>query len=290
MKNKRTMTAATAIATASSLLMLPGSTAQASAARQAQVCNAIVTGIDTQQRVRQLEVDSSTITTDRASSPLKFRGYQQGIVAARETDAGFVIFTRVVTRDGRPRTLEIRTKDADTERLTVDATSFAMDDFEPVLFTASFSGPEAYAFGGGKLARVTTYRKSNGGGLYFDDRVVLKSGLRLKSIAYVGRPKINGVATDIMFATTTRGALLHLRVPVKNPRNLRIKVVKRTGFRRYSALATASCGNGFGLLAVDKGQLAHMFSVGHVLNPSAGDVRKQYRVAADFNWPLLALV
>jgi len=66
--------------------------------------------------------------------------------------------------------------------------------------------------------------------------------------------------------------------------------VKRTGFRRYSGLSTASCGNGFGLLAVDKGELAHMFSVGHILNPSASDVRKQYRVGGGFNWPLVALV
>lgn len=284
---KRTVSATAAIATASSLLLIPGATAQEAAA---VACQSVVTGVDAQRRVRQLEVDSSEITTDRKSTPLKFRGYQQGIVAARDTDAGYVYYTRMVTRDGRPRTLAIRNTDANTEDLTLKVTPFAQDNFEPKLFTASFAGAEVYAVAGGKLTRFTTYRKRNGAGHYFASPVVLKTGLRLKTIAYVGRPRLSGTATDLMFATTTRGALLQIKAPVKNPKNTRIKVVKRTGFRRYSGLLTASCGDSFGLLAVDKGELAHMYLVRHVLNPSAADVQRQYRVGADFSWPLVALV
>jgi len=289
--SRRPLATALSLATAASLCFMPGSSAGAvESARQARSCSAVVTAIDAQQRVRQLEVQNADIVKDRASAPLKFKGYQQGLVAAKDTDTGTVIWTRVVTRDGRPRTLEIRSKDADAENLTVDKTPFAMDGFEPALFTTSFSGAEVFSFSGGNLARWTTYRRSNGSGLYFANRIALRSGLKLKTVAYAGRPTINRVKTDVLFATTKGGALLTIHVPVNKPANTKVRVVKRTGFRRYTGLSTATCGRAFGILFIDRGDLAHMYSITHVLNPSAGDVTREYRVGADFGWSLTATV
>ncbi|HET7691199.1 MAG TPA: hypothetical protein VFK41_12495 [Nocardioidaceae bacterium] len=289
-RNRRTLATVLSLATAASLCLVPAGAGAEESARAARACSALVTAIDAQQRVRQLAVESAAITTDRASAPLKFKGYQQGVVAAKDTDTGTVLWTRVVTRDGRPRTLEIRSKDSDTENLTTSATPFAQDGFEPKLFTTSFKGAEAFSFAGGTLARWTTYRRSNGSGLYFGSRVALKSGLRLKTLTYAFRAKIGGVPTDVLFATTGGGALLAAHVPVRKPANARVKVVKRKGFRRYTGLSTAQCGNAFGILFIDKGDLAHMFSITHPMNPSAGDVTREYRVAPDFGWSLTATV
>lgn len=289
-RTRRPLATVLSLATAASLCLVPGGAGAVEAARAARACNALVTGVDAQQRVRNLAVESAAITSDRASAPLKFKGYQQGIVAAKDTDTGTVVWTRIVTRDGRPRTLEIRSKDSDTENLTTTVTRFAQDGFEPKLFTTSFKGAEVFSFAGGTLARWTTYRRSNGSGLYFSGRVVLKSGLRLKTLTYAFRARRDGVPTDVLFATTSRGALVTVHVPVRKPANAKVKVVKRKGFVRYSGLSTAQCGNAFGILFIDKGDLAHMFSITHPLNPSAGDVTREYRVAPDFRWNLTATV
>ena len=109
LKTRRPLATVVAVTTAASLCLVPDGAGAVGSARAARACDALVTAIDAQQRVRQLVVESAAITSDRASTPLKFKAYQQGVVAAKDTDAGGLVrsgrrLSRGPLPTSRPRT------------------------------------------------------------------------------------------------------------------------------------------------------------------------------------------
>lgn len=289
---------ATIMAAALGAVFLPPATAAVPERATAQpaskrVCSAIVSGVDPQRRMHNVEVVNGRVRNNRVSAPLSFVVRQQGLYGVDVNSTGTTVYTRATTAGGRSRLLAISQTKADTHHLTVTATAFdPRQRFAPGLFTASY-GVQNYAVAAGRLVRLTTFWDRNSGKLFFGAPKVIRAHLDLKTLAYANRVKLKGAKVDVLYATTTRGALMTIHVPVATPRTATFRVIKRSGLARYTGLSLASCdahGSVLALVAIDaKAGYARWFFVGDGIHPKASQVRQLMRVRGA-NWHLRAVI
>lgn len=242
-------------------------------------CRGVLVGVSSDNRMHAFDITDGAITAHRLSAPLRFKVRNQGVYAAEGDLNASAIYTRATTRDGVPRSLRIARTEADKTNLTVTSSRFAQRGVTPKLFTASY-GFHAFQYSRTTLSRVTTFhKKGRPHRLFFADPVRLHTSLRLKSVAYLTRTKLGGVRQDVLYATTRRGGLMVIKVPVNKPLRATFKLVKRSGFGRYTGLSLASCGTDLGILGVDaRNNHARWYSVANFYNPKARHVTPLMRV------------
>jgi hypothetical protein len=274
------------VAAAAGSAVLVGPTYGSAAERRAPTvhCSGYLGGVDAHGRLHWRYLDSSSVTNEVVSDPLPFSVTNIGLVHRDVFDFKSVLHMRATSEKGRPRAVTGTMSDADGSPSTLSVESTPIDNwgFTPRLFTSARSEDQAphvaskvFAVRGPRLVRFTTVHDTYPSS-HFDDRVVLRRHMKtVKTLAYYNRLKVNGRTSDILFATTRKGSLLEIRVPVGAPHKVSVVTVKRSGFARCTGLAVpypewGSCWNGIGIAGVSaKDNLARWYSLTHVRDPKA---------------------
>lgn len=276
--------AATAISTV--LVAAPG---PAVAAQEDLTCRSAAVGVLPNGKLlkRNLENGRQTgVKVTRAELP--FRPTTMGYAGWEEIDGGYREYYVAAARDGRPRFLVVTDKDA-RRKMRARAVRFATTGFTPRLIGMGIAGPQLLALEGSVL-RQYKIRSSQSGPVLRNPRVAKRNMDGLKTLSWYSRQSVGGVRTDIFLGTTKAGALVQIRVPVRNPGDTKIVRVKRTGFKRYTGLSLSYC-NGSPATALivgvnARGNLARWFTLERQLAPRPRNLTNHGPAAEGKNWRL----
>jgi hypothetical protein len=142
----------------------------------------------------------------------------------------------------------------------------------------------------GSVLRQYTIRAGENGPVLRNPRVAKRNMDRLKTLSWYSRQPVGGVRTDIYLATTKAGALLQIRVPVRNPGNTKVLTVKRTGFKPYTGLSLAYCNDTRSTALIvgvnAQGNLARWFTLEKQLAPRPSNLTNHGLAAEGKDWRL----
>jgi hypothetical protein len=281
-KSSLLVAAATAIST-----VIVAAPAPAVAAEQDLTCRSAAVGVLPSGKLlnRTLE-NGRQIGMKRTRTELPFRPTSLGHAGWEEIDGGYRDYFVATARDGRPRVLAVTDKHA-RRSLNVRVGRFATTGFTPRLMAMGHVGSELLALEGSVL-RQYKIRSSENGPVLRNPRVAKRKMDRLKTLAWYSRQSVGGVRTDIFLATTKAGALIQIRVPVRNPGNTKVVSVKRTGFKPYTDLSLSYCNDSRATALIvginAKGNLARWFTLERQLAPRARNLTNHGLAAEGKNW------
>lgn len=292
MKTRRTVLAALTAAAATLSTIGSGAVVAPTAAAAELDCRAAVIGITPANKlVTRTVQDNKVLQQKRTSSPLPYKVIQLGFLGGAPVEGGWKDTFAAIAKDGRPRALNITDREG-SNALKHSSTRMLNQNFAPRLFTTS-GGFHVFALDNqNRLQRLTTYRNDSGR-LFFDNgRVALKRMGGLKTLSFYKRQKIDGVKTDILYATTKAGALKQIRVPVRRPGNARVLTVKRSGFAHYTGLSLGRCDSDFSkvlVIGISKPRnVARSYVLTRALRPRAANLTDLGRVDKRYDWKLHA--
>ena len=210
-------------------------------ARAGMTCTLAVVGVSGDNRLREYVVKDGKVTLAKSSKKLGFRLTGLGYLSSDTKDGVNTVRLTGTTTDGVPRQVTV-VRTATTKVLRVTAIPFAQKNFRPRLFT------DAYGYYGytinhvGVLQRWTLTRRRSGE-LFYRDPLTLKTNLKgtvaLTTAAYRGKP-----AADILYATTSNGALRVLSAPHDAPELASFKTLAAEGYRGVTELSSGYCTGG----------------------------------------------
>ncbi|HEX6248617.1 MAG TPA: hypothetical protein VFZ64_12160 [Nocardioidaceae bacterium] len=285
-RRKTSLLVAAATALSTVLVTAP---APAVAAEEDLTCRSAAVGVlpngkmlkRTLENGRQLQVKTTR-------TELPFRPRTMGYAGWEEIDGGLREYYLATARDGRPRFLAVTEKDA-RRTMSARVLRFATTGFTPRLMGMGHVGSELLALEGPVL-RQYKIRSSDNGPVLRNPRVAKRNMDRLKTLSWYSRQRVGGVKTDIYLATTKAGALLQIRVPVRNPGNTRVITVKRTGFKPYTGLSLSYCNDTPATALIvgvnARGNLARWFTLERQLAPKAQNLTNHGLAAEGRNWKL----
>jgi hypothetical protein len=197
--------------------------------------------------------------------------------------------------DGRPRVVTY-VQNAETDVLALKSVQVLLNrDFRHRLITNSGTFHYYMVDRAGTLRRWTAFR-NNRGQLFFDKQKAVKTGQgNLKTLSFYTRTRFDGVLTDVLVGTTKTGALKQFRIPANRPGSPKVITLRKTGFKRYTAISLSQCGadqpnpNHASLVAIDAGaNLAHGYHMKPFLRPAKPAIVNFGKVAPTRNWRLHA--
>jgi hypothetical protein len=287
-KSSLLVAAATAIST-----VLVAAPAPASAAEEDLTCPGAAVGVLPNGKLLERRLENGRqVRVKTSGAELPFRPTTMGYAGWEKIDGGLRQYYVAAARDGRPRFLVVTDKDA-RRTMNVRAVRFASTGFTPRLMGMGFVGSELLALEGSVL-RQYKIRSSENGPVLRNPRVAKRSMDRLKTLSWYSRQPVGGVKTDIYFATTKAGALIQLRVPVRNPGNTKVVTVKRTGFKPYTGLSLSYCNDSRATALIvgvnAKGNLARWFTLERQLAPRPKNLTNHGLAAEGRNWRLRPVV
>lgn len=292
MKTRRTVLAALTAAAAVLSTIGSGAVVAPSAEAAEPNCRAMVVGINPANKlVMRLVEDNKVLQQKATSSPLPYGSIQLGVLTSETIDGGWRNTYTAIAKDGQPRVLTTTDREG-SNAIKHSSTRMLNKNFAPRLFTTS-GGFHVFALDSqNRLQRLTTYR-NDAGRLFFDDgRVALKRMGGLMTLSFYKRQKIDGVKTDILYATTKAGALKQIRVPVRRPGNARVLTVKRSGFAHFTGLSLGRCDDDLSkalVIGISKPRnLARSYVLTRALRPRAANLTDLGRVDKRYDWKLHA--
>ena len=281
------LTAATALS--AFLVAAPASSA---AAEETLTCRGASVGVlPSGKLLNRIHENGRQTRVKTTRTELPFRPTTMGYAGWEQIDGGYREYYLAAARDGRPRMLVVTNKDA-RRRLGASVIRFAHTGFTPRLVGMGIAGPHLLALEGSVL-RQYRVRSTDNGLVLRNPRVAKRNMDGLKTLSWYSRQSVAGVRTDIFLATTRSGALVQVRVPVRNPGDTRIVRVKRSGFKRYTGLSLSYCDTRATALivAVDaRNNLARWFTLERQLAPRARNLTDHGLAAEGKNWRLRAVI
>lgn len=292
MKTRRTVLAALTAAAAVLSTIGFGAVVVPAAEAAEPSCRAMVVGLNPANKLlMRLVEDNKVIHKKATSSPLPYGSIQLGLLAGETIDGGWKNTYAAIAKDGRPRVLTTTDREG-SNVIKHSSTRMLNKNFAPRLFTTS-GGFQVFALDGrNRLQRLTTYHNDSGRLFFGDDRVVLERMGGLKTLSFYSRQKIDGVKTDILYATTKAGALKQIRVPVRRPGNARVLTVKRSGFAHFTGLSLGRCDSDLSkvlVIGISKPRnVARSYVLTRALRPRAANLTDLGRVDKRYDWKLHA--
>jgi hypothetical protein len=286
-KSSLLVAAATAIST-----ILVAAPAPAVAAEDL-TCRSGAAGVLPNGKLLERGLENGRQTRVKATgAELPFRPTTMGYAGWEQVDGGVRHYYVAAARDGRPRFLLVTDKDA-RRTLNARAVRFATTGFTPRLVGMGMVGSELLALEGSVLRQYNIAPSENGPVLR-NPRVAKRNMDRLKTLSWYSRQPVAGVKTDIYYATTKAGALVQIRVPVKNPANTKVVTVKQTGFKPYTGLSLGYCNDSRATALIvgvnATGNLARWFTLEQQLAPRAKHLTNHGLAAEGKNWRLRPVV
>ena len=287
-KSSLLVAAATAIST-----LLVAAPAPAVAAEQDLTCRSAAVGVLPNGKLLQRHLENGRqVGVKTTGAELPFRPTTLGGAGWEEIDGGYRQYYVATASDGRPRVLVVTDKDA-RRTMSARAVRFATTGFTPRLLGMGVVGSELLALEGSVL-RQYKIRSSENGPVLRNPRVAKRNMDRLKTLSWYSRQPVGGAKTDIYYATTKAGALIQIRVPVRNPGDTKVVRVKRTGFKPYTGLSLSYCNDSRAnalIVGVNaKGNLARWFTLERQLAPRPANLTNQGLAAEGKNWRLRPVV
>lgn len=284
--------AATLVSTGLAAAPLPAATAAGSRAAALE-CRVTVTGVLPDGRLLSRDLHDARETQAKTSQrALPFRPTSLGVAGYEGSQGVFRVWYVATADAGRPRLVQVDDR-LEEPRLRTTTTRLATSGFTPRLFASGTAGPHVLALEGSVL-RQYRYRATDRGLEVVNGRVALRGMDGLATLSWYSRQELGGALQDIYYATTARGALKQLRVPVKNPAAARILTVKRTGFAGFSGLSLGHCGAGTStavIVGVDRRRnRARWFTLSEQRRPARVNLVDRGAAAPGKNWRLRATV
>lgn len=291
--NIRRSVLALVTAAAVALPVVGAEVAAAPAATAAELqCSAGVYGFTPKGKLLLRRVRNTTVVSHKSTStPLSYRVTQLGFMWQDKAAGGYNTHLAAIAADGRPRALLIKDRDG-SGTLQNSSRLMLNRNFEPRLFTNS-GGTEVFALDNlNRLQRLQTYRDDSGRFVFDNSRVVLRRMGGLKTLSFYNRQRIDGVNTDILYATTKTGALKQIRIPVRRPGDARGITVKRSGFGAFNGLVLGLCdgdvSKAFVIGVNARDNLAKSFVLRRAGHPSAANLTLMGRMDRRYTWKLHA--
>ncbi|MDP2773327.1 MAG: hypothetical protein Q8O61_07185 [Nocardioides sp.] len=259
-------------------------------ARAGMTCGVAVTGVSSDNRLREYIVKDGKVLSAKSSKKLGFRLTGLGYMSSETKDGVNTLRLTGTTTDGVPRQVTVIRKDT-TKVLRVSAIPFAQRNFKPRLFT------DAYGYYGytinhvGVLQRWTLTRRRSGE-LFYRDPLTLKRNLKgtvaLTTAAYRAKP-----AADILFTTTRNGALRVMSAPHDAPELSSFKTLSADGYRGVTELSSGYCTGGDRGVVVGIDPVAGTAAwtvVTKLRFPATAKAHPKGRIRGAANWKLHAVM
>lgn len=232
--------------------------------------------------------DGRVVNAKRSAKQLSFRATNLAGVGYKKIPGGMRELFVATAADGRPRVLRT-VRRAGQKRVAVRVERFRTRTFSPDLFAAGYGAKRVYTVEGRTLKQYTI-RRNRRGRLVMANAQVLRARIgRIRTLSWFNRLKIDGRNQNVFLATTASGALKQIRVPVGQPGDLSVRLVKRRGFRPMTGLSLGLCGTGTTgmVLGVMAGRdKARWFTIEDVYEPRAKNVTNRGLAARRQNWRL----
>jgi hypothetical protein len=284
-----------AVSLAGALTTVVPATAADVSARSGLRCEGLVVGFDSAQRlVMRTFENRAVLRSRRADTAVPFTPSSMSFVYGEHVDETTHRNTMAtLTAEGRPRVVRnLSYTDSDSIVVTTEK-MLNPAGFNGRLLADSWTNKDFIVDRAGNLKRWQMYRDTETGRLFWDDPILLSRDMaRLKTLTFHSRYTIGGVKKDVLWATTKAGALLQLQIPVGRPKALRVTTVKRSGFKKVTALSSGWCNNRpfiASLVVIEPGEnRARWITVRDQARPKASNFVDHGRVARDLNWRLHA--
>lgn len=295
MSVKRLVPVVAAVAlSATALIAVPGTAADAAPVATAMHCDTGVIGVLPSGRLMERDVRNTVITGEKKSAPLPYKvDSMYGGVPSDTISGGFVQHF-FVHASGRPAKLIDVTDKTASSILTVGV--HLRYHLSPVGRTFTASG-RFYTYGiapNGNLTRWTRFT-DNAGHYWFANPKVVRAGMGgVKTLSFMFWFKTDsGVRTDMLYATTKSGALKQFQIPWGAPGKPKVTTIKKTGFAQYTGTSLSWCnasGTIGSIVAVDSvHNQARWYTLAGQYKPSGVNLVRHPLVGRGANWRLHAV-
>jgi hypothetical protein len=266
---------------------------RASAAKAADAritCSTQVVGVTEDRKIIIRTLTNATIDEEKQSfGALPFDPSGTAFFEYHEIKHGYTMGIRAVNPHRRPAIFTVKQLNG-KPNLT-----FTTKRMGPAHFTAGvFAGSAGYyvfAVVHGTVTRWTTFKDRRGHLSYGDPRVVARS-TNLTTLSFTFRKKVPGGVSDVLWGTTRAGELVQLRVPIDDPRDSRLRIVKRRGFDDVSDISLGFCGghaSTLSIIAIDgSANEATWYTVRDQFAPRASNVTNRGLAGDGADWRIHA--
>ena len=206
-----------------------------------KTCRVRVVGVDAEGQIVSRQVVNGAVSAVKSTASaltvdldaLGFYSLQQG---GGKTTLRYV----AVAADGVPRLVTV-TDTAGSSTLDVATSRLDQAGFSPVLF-ADASDYRAYTVSAQGVLTQWYLTRHADGTVDFAHRTRLGTGYAgLVSLQYGFRVDASGRAKDLLYATTSAGALRQIAVPIASPRKEKAFTLKATGYQGDTELSVGVC-------------------------------------------------
>jgi hypothetical protein len=264
---------------------------QQSAARHGLSCSTGVIGVDSGRHVRDdVFLDDRLVSSSRTSATLPFQATAFGFFGSTGSADHSRLQVNVVASDGVPRNVTLNRRKDSLRLGAVD--TYRDRSFHPRLYADNLTY-FAYTVTGGSMTRWALSRYP-GGSLGYAAPVRVGRGFRdLTSLQAASVAKVHGVESELLYATTHRGELLQIVVPLDHPGHARVHTIARTGYDGVSELSWTVCndqgrGDLHSLIAIDPAaNRATWTTIRHAFSRPRAQLRGD--VTGETDWHLAAV-
>ncbi len=209
--------------------------------RAALSCPVGVLGVTSSKALVLRSVVNGAVTKERVSSTkLSFDPTALGFVDYTSTATTGVQKLSAMRANGAPRQIRL-TFPLKGTALHQTSAAIAQKGFAPRLFADSI-GYFVYTVNGSGVLERWEYTRSPKGAFSYAARVKLGSGYgKLRSLQNGGRLKASGVEKDLLYATTSGGALLQIAIPLGRPTREKVTRLKASGYTGVTEISTSYC-------------------------------------------------
>ena len=287
---------ATAVALiAGGVFATTAATSTAADAAAAPSCPTTVSGFQSDGRLVQRAVRGTQVVGEKKSATaLSYPVEDAVVMGVADVKDGWVAYVDTFTAGKMPHAIDV-TNVSTSASLSVKPDADFRYVGRPNGHLIAGSG-RYYIYGldaNGALKRWT--RVGDGGDLAFDNRgaKVVKKGMSgLRTLSYSSTFKIGGALTDVLYGTTTSGALLQFQIPWGHPERVKTTTLRKTGFSAYRGLSLSYCGSNptyLSFVAIDRvHNQARWFTLRNQTTPVSANLVQRGLVGKGLNWHLHA--
>ncbi len=258
--------------------------------RAGLVCSLAVVGVDGDNRLKEIYVRNRKVMGSTSSKKLGLRLTGLGMIDGETKDGVTTTRLAATSADGVPRQVSIVGTET-SKTLRVSAIDFAQQKFKPRLFTDAY-GYYAYTINHVGVLQRWTLTRLRSGKLAYRAALTLKTNLKntvaLTTASYRAKP-----AADILYTTTSLGALRRLTVPYGAPERASFQTLSARGYEGVTELSSGYCnGADRGVVtAIDPvAGTATWTVVTHVTSSGRAKAYPKGRILGAANWKLHAVM
>jgi hypothetical protein len=253
-------------------------------------CETSVTGVLTNGKLVMRDLKNAAVTRQQSTAlPLAYRVDSIYLYGSDAANGSHIVHGTVHGNGQLAKDVDITSQDTGTAPLKVAI----VDRYRPSptgrLFTNS---GRYYTYGvapNGALTRWTRF-VDDAGNVGFDEPRVVRSGMAgLKTLSYMFTSKLSdGIRRDVLYATTSAGALLQIAVPWGTPGKPAVATIRAAGFAAFTSLSLSWCnlsGTIGSIIAVDRvHNEARWFTVTGQFHPATATLQRRGLVGVGYSW------